>query len=122
MLSNSNASPTTAEDFTSPLSTSFHTSSLTHNTQSSRSASLKRRELASSARPLRHGHRLIARRRALKLLASLLDARRARRAIDRRSVAEAGVDADEQLAVGRLDILDDDVALGTLLAVAAGAV
>jgi hypothetical protein len=66
--------------------------------------------------------RLVARRRTLELLADLLDVGSAGSAVDGGSVAEVGVDADEQLAGGGLDVLDHDVALGALLAVPAGAV
>lgn len=87
-----------------------------------RLASLERRKLAGRARTSRSRLRLIARGSTLELLADLLDARSARGGVDSRGVAEVGVDADEQLPAGGLDVLHHDVALGALLAVAARAV
>lgn len=64
---------------------------------------------------------LVAGGGALELAANLLDGGRAR-AGNLGNVALVGVDADEQLAVVCLDVLDDDIALAHDLAVAARAV
>ena len=87
-----------------------------------RLARLERRELARSARTGRGRLGLVARGGALELLADLLDAGSASGAVDGGGVAEVGVDADEQLSAGGLDVLHHHVALGALLAVAARAV
>jgi hypothetical protein len=81
-----------------------------------------RSELAGTARTCRSRLGLVARRSALELLADLLDASSTSSAVNGRSVAEVGVDADEQLSAGGLDVLHHHVALGALLAVAARAV
>lgn len=65
---------------------------------------------------------LVAGSGTLELLANFLDAGGAGRGVDGGSVAEVGVDADEELAVAGLDVLDNDVAFGALLAVTARAV
>lgn len=104
------------------LQSSSRTYTPVRNTRPTRLASLERAKLASSTSTRRHRLRLVARRCTLELLADLLDTRCARSGVNSRSVAEVGVDADEELAVGSLDVLNDDVALGTLLAIAAGAV
>lgn len=65
---------------------------------------------------------LVAGSSTLELLADLLDIGSTGSAVDGGGVAEVGVDADEQLAGGGLDVLDNNVALGALLAVSARAV
>ena len=67
-------------------------------------------------------HRLVAGCCALELLANLLDTGGAGSTVDGGSVAKVGVDTDEELSAGGLDILDNNVALGALLAVSARAV
>ncbi|KAJ8116580.1 hypothetical protein OPT61_g2028 [Boeremia exigua] len=79
-------------------------------------------ELAGVGGTLGDGLGLAAGLGALELLADLLDAGSAGGAVDGGGVAEVGVDADEELAAVGLDVLDDNVALGALLAVSAGAV
>lgn len=64
---------------------------------------------------------LVAGGGALELLADGLD-RGGAGARDGGRVAKVGVDARQDLAVVGLDVLDDDVALDAVLAVAAGAV
>lgn len=61
-------------------------------------------------------------RGTLELLADCINARSTCRGVDGGRVAEVGVDACEKLAVGGFYALDDDVALGALLAVTAGTV
>lgn len=87
-----------------------------------RLASSKGGELASVGGTGGDGLGLVAGGGALELLADLLDVGSAGGGVDGGGVAEVGVDADEELAAGGLDVLDDNVALGALLAVAAGAV
>lgn len=65
---------------------------------------------------------LIAGCGALEFLAGILDVANACRAVDGGTVTEVGVDAGEELAVGGLDVLDDNMALGLVLAVSAGTV
>jgi hypothetical protein len=65
---------------------------------------------------------LVARCSTLELLTDLLNTSSTSGAVNGRSVAKVGVDANEQLSAGGLDVLDHHVALGALLAVAARAV
>ena len=87
-----------------------------------RLAGSESREHTGVGRTSGDGLGLAARADALEFLADLLDGGSAGSAVDGGSVAEVGVDSDEELAVGGLDVLDDNVALGALLAVSAGAV
>lgn len=82
----------------------------------------RRSELAGIRSTSRGRLGLVARSGTLELLADLLNTGRAGGAVDGSGVAKVGVDADEELAGGGLDILDHDVTLGALLAVSAGAV
>lgn len=81
-----------------------------------------RSELAGVGSTSGDGLGLVTGSGTLKLLANLLDGGSASSAVDGSSIAEVGVDANEKLAVGGLDVLDDNVALGALLAVSARAV
>ena len=85
-------------------------------------ASSHRGVLASLGWARRHRTRFVARRRPLELLADILDGASTGCRVDGRRVAKVGVDACEQLAVGGFDAFHDNMALGALLAVAAGAV
>ena len=87
-----------------------------------RLASGERGELAGGGSTSGDGLGLVARGGTLKLLADLLDVGSAGSAVDGSGVTEVGVDTGEKLAAGGLDVLDNNVALGALLAVSAGAV
>ena len=65
---------------------------------------------------------LAARSNTLELLANDLDGAGAVGSVDRGGVSEVRVDASKELAVGGLDVLHDNMALGGLLAVTAGTV
>ena len=62
---------------------------------------------------------LAARGNTLELLADGLDGAGAVAVVDGGRITEVGVDASKELAVGRLDVLHDDMALSGLLAVTA---
>jgi len=73
-------------------------------------------------RPSTHRLWLVSRRRTLKLLANLLDTRSTGSSINGCGIAKVAVDTREQLAVGSLHTLHDNVALSLCLAVSARAV
>jgi len=109
--------------FQSPTFTSHEPEAhLFDNRHSERLARSESGELAGGGGASGDGLGLAAGLDALKLLADLLDVGSAGGAVDGGGVTEVGVDADKELAAGRLDVLDDNVTLGALLAVTAGAV
>jgi hypothetical protein len=96
---------------------------ITFTTPSRRLARLDSRSsvLAVVGGALGDGLGLVAGGGALELLADGLD-RRSAGVGDGGSSTKVGVDTGEQLAVGRLDVLDDDAAGDRVLAVTAGTV